>query len=261
MQRPQRRIYPLCLGLLLSVAGSVAAVEKTVLPVGETLTYKVGWKAASAGTVQLRVVERGQRQGRPTWRIQGTAETNAVIDKVFTVRDRFDSWVDVRAPQTLSYARYIREGPTQKDEFVTLDPVRKRWQRRRYDLDESKNIKLSDGPLPAGPVVDALGALYVLRQLPLDRVTDPELTVFENGKTVALRLARRGTETLKTSAGEFRCIRFEPLFKKDGRWTAHPKATLFLWVTDTPQRWLVKMEGSFTFGFLQVLLDNVKIGT
>ncbi len=203
--------------------------------VGEELVFGIGWKAASAGTATL---------------------SNQWIDSIFPVRDRFESWIDKKSLCSLGFAKRTREGAYQSDEETFLDPATGHYRKREIRLDKHGITEMTTGHFPAH-VQDIVSTLYFVRTQPLKNGHPLEIAVISGDKVHPILLTLLRKETVHVPAGTFDCI----VVKPSPREGSAQKATLFLWLTDTPQHIPIQIVAQLPFGELTANLIKYKLGT
>jgi hypothetical protein len=183
------------------------------------------------------------------------ARTNAAIDTIFKVRDKFESWFDADSKCSAGFMAGIEEGKYRKQTTVFINVKSGDYKMRTMWPNKKSLPTLSTGLYPRG-VQDYLSALYYFRSLS-----------FENGKTfpaqvaantdvfdIALRI--KGTETIKVPAGSFSCFATELLLKTDKGYESHPQGRLFIWFSADAKKIPIQIVAEPSFGRLEVKLAS-----
>jgi len=115
-----------------------------------------------------------------------------------------------------------------------------------------------DGVLP-GPVQDMLSSLYYIRQQDLSGKQDIILDVTNRDVTYPLKVIVLKRETIKTSAGKFKCVVVEPQFRGEGIFIQKGKS-LKVWLTDDEYKMPVRMETKVFIGTVNAELEKYQRG-
>ncbi len=261
MKNDSQILWKLYLTLLIQGTTGFAFAARPLVPapvpfkVGEEIVLGLGWKSAKAGEAVIGLKEIRTRQGRPAYHAELALSTNRAIDAVFAVRDRIESWVDASALKSLGYTKLTREGTYQKDEFIFLDGRTGIYRYRRMRPDKGGKPREDAFQAPLG-AQDALSALYNLRAQSLEVGHSVDFKVIDGDEIRAVRVAVRARETVSTPAGTFPCLKLEPLFKTADGWRAHPKAQIYMWISDDARRLPVKIAGTLPFGEVGAELER-----
>jgi len=239
--------------LSLLVLCAVYGADQFELRLGETLTYEVGWKAAQAGTLSIRVVEKKQRQGRSAYKLALAVESNSLIDMMFPVRDRFESWIDEKTFSSSGFALRTDEGGKRKQQDIFLNPITGEYKSRTARPNKNPNIETEAGRVTKG-VQDYLSALYFLRRQTLAVGKQVFFVLFDGDeeKQVAFKIIRK--ETITVPAGTFPCFVGEVLVKTDTAYAPPPKARLFVWLSDDAKKVPVQFQAEPAFGQIDIKL-------
>ncbi|GAB4231921.1 MAG: hypothetical protein Kow00109_04240 [Acidobacteriota bacterium] len=219
---------------------------------GETLEFEVNWKpiflfpAFRAGRIRLTITPAEYR-GRPTFRLQGWAESEGMLSRVagMEVRDYFESHVDRRTFRSYWNLQQLREGRRQRDLELTFDYDQNCWWVRETDPAQDpprvlRNVRRVGIP---SPVVDVLSAFYVPRLARFQPGTGFAVDVNESGAFRRIRVRIEAEETVETPLGRFASLRMATVggaFRIGG--------DLRVWYTKDPPRFPVKFETEVKFG-------------
>lgn len=219
---------------------------------GETLEFEVNWKpiflfpAFRAGRIRLTITPSEYR-GRPTFRLQGWAESEGTLSRVagMEVRDYFESQVDRYTFRSYWNLQKLREGKRQRDLELTLDYEQDCWWIRETDPGQDPprvlgNLRRTGIP---SPVVDVLSAFYVPRLVALTPGSGFSVDVNESGTFRRIRVRIEAEETVETPLGTFASVRMATVggaFRIGG--------DLRVWYTKDPPRFPVKFETEIKFG-------------
>jgi hypothetical protein len=215
--------------------------------VGEHLEFSVNYNVLNAGTATMSVVGVECVDGHYCYKMVTTARSNSVVSTFFEVRDRVESFMDVRGLFSRKFEKHLREGRYKKDEAVQIDQC----ARLAFYADGDTAEILPE-------TQDALSSLYFVRTMDLEV---GQLVSFPNHsgkKNYPMRVRVLGREKIKTRAGKFNCLVVEPRMKSEGIFKH--RGRLVVWITDDERRMPVKMKSSVTIGSITAELVKWKEG-
>ena len=206
------------------------AAPKPGFQAGETILYVIKYGIISAGyaTLEVRDIEPvGDRQG---YHILSRARTNKPMDVIFKVRDKNESWLDVKSLCSLRFHQLIREGLYRREARTNYDHAQGRftyWRKRK-----GKEFQ-EEGGIPAF-VQDVLSSLYYVRTLPLEVGKSYELDANSGAKTWPLKVNVKKIEKIRVPAGRFECLHVEPILAGEGIF--QHSGRLEVWLTNDERR-------------------------
>jgi hypothetical protein len=212
---------------------------------GEKLVFSVQYGLVTAGEATLEVRNLAAIGGRPAYRIISDARTNDFFSKFFSVRDRYESYMDTTALHSLRYEKHVREGKFKRDDAVDFDQA---GHRAVY---KNKTV-----PIPPR-TQDVLSALYYVRTLPLEVGQAISIANHTDGKNYPLIVKVLGREHVKVDAGEFDCIIVEPILRGPGVFNQQGRLTV--WLTDDRRRIPVLMKSKVVIGHVAAILKSYEV--
>ncbi len=214
--------------------------------VGERLVFDVNYGFINAGTAAMGINELVYERGRLCYHIVSVAESNSFFSVFFTVKDVVESYLDVRELVTLRFEKHIREGDFRSHDVVYFD------HDRHVAFYPEKRGRLIPLPLDSQ---DILSSLYYVRMMDLEVGKSVYIENHADRKNYPLEIRVLGRERIKVPAGEFDCIKVEPilraagLFKNEGRLT--------IWMTDDEHKIPVLMKSKVVIGSISASLTHV----
>lgn len=204
-----------------------AAEAETPFREGESIVFRLRWGFIVAGRATLNVHEQTVVNGVPARHFSTSIRTTGLVDKIYKVRTRLDSYVSLDGTRVLTYEKKQREGKKRAHFTVDFDWAQKTAVRTDQATGESRPpVDLPD------TVTDMIGALYRFRQLSLAENKTYTLAVTNGKKVVQGQAKIIKRETVKVPAGKFDAYKITPrtadlggVFEKDD------DADLFLWFT------------------------------
>ena len=234
-------------------------VSNQAFGVGEELSFEMGWKAATAGTAVLRVEELGFRQKRKAYKIVCEATTNRIVDAVFEVRDRFESWMDVEALCSLSFAKRANEGGKSHSEDIFINPLSGEYKYRRSRPEKTAAADIETGTGPRF-IQDLISMSYYVRAKGLATGKPVIVQYLDGVRLKEIKLEPMRKEIIKTEAGTFSCLVVEPMFKDGAGYSPHSKSVIHIWLTDDRRHVPVKIAAGLPIGDVTAVLTGYKPG-
>jgi hypothetical protein len=221
-------------------------VPNDAFGVGEWLEFSIGYGFLDAGTATMEVAEVVDVEGRPVYRITSIATSNHVFDAFYRVRDTILSLVDVEGIFSWRYENRQHEGDYRRDLIVRFE------QHLGIAIDGNDTLEI-----PAY-VQDVMSAFYYVRTQELhvgDTLAVPNLT---NKQLYDVRVIVHGQERIETPAGEFDCVKVEPILLETGIF--RQKGHVFIWLTDDRLHMPVLVKSKLVIGAIRAELTGYRFG-
>lgn len=199
----------LCLLYILCITGESFSQTKPQIKKykaftsGERLKYKMryGFLQAGEGTVEVKL---SAYKDKTVFHARIVAQTKGVADKLFRVKDVYESYFDTKTCLPDKAIRDIREG-----NYTYYDEVF--YNHNEGTVYSQKND--STFTVPEG-ILDMVSTLYYLRSLNIDKLQPGgivELVTFFADEIFPFKFRFKGTEIVKTKFGNIKCYRFDPV--------------------------------------------------
>lgn len=184
---------------------------------------------------------------KPVYHIAGEGHTYSFYDKIFKVRDKYETYVDTATLQPYKFIRAVDEGGYKKNENVTFN--------------HSANTAVTNAGVFKVPdcVQDVVSAIYYARNIDFNkRKKDDKIpfTMFLDNEVYNLYIRYLGKETIKTKYGKFRAIKFKPLLVKGTIFEGGEKMTV--WVSDDANHIPLRIESPISVGSVKVDMMNYR---
>lgn len=224
-------------------------LENNAFQVGETLKYKVYYESlltgkVNAGTAKLEVKNTNRRfYGREAYHIVGIGKSNPAFDMFFKVRDRFESYVDIKGIFPYLFVRRTREGGYVRDDDVYFDHISQVARSRRDTTKITKYIQ------------DIVSASYYARTLSADTLKEGDyisVNFFLDDSAYISVIEFAGRQIVETELGVFRCLAFKPMVAT-GEVFSNPYP-MTLWVTDDENKLPVLGKSAVVVGSVKMEL-------
>ena len=220
-------------------------VPNKAFTVGEKLTFAVQYGNITAGYATMSLTEVLAESGRPVYHLVAEAKTHPFFDKIFSVNDRIESFIDVDYIFPWRYEKHLHEGSYKADAVYRFD------QRAGKMLEPDKG-KAEDMPIASQ---DVLSCFYFFRTM--DMTVGSEQTIHvsaDDMKSYELKVNVLRKERVSSLAGDFDCVVVQPHLKFQG--VFQQKGEVFVWITDDERRIPVKVKSKIAIGSININLQD-----
>ena len=247
-----KQVYFLyCLLLFSAISFSQS---KSAFQDGEWFKFKMSYSGfLKAGNATLSVNER-MYKGRPVYHIVGKGWTTGAIRWFFKVDDRYETYMDRETNLPTRFIRKIDEGGHTKDVEIEFD------HERRIAQVENKKHKTLKTYATEKDVQDMVSAFYYLRNnydtRNLKEGDMVSLNMFFDEENYNFKLKFLGRETLETSFGKVKTMKFRP-YVMAGR-VFKEQESLTMWVSEDENKIPLMVRADLAVGSLQAELEAFK---
>ena len=219
-------------------------IRNTAFQDTETITFKVMYAVVGthfgAGEVTFSSALE-MLNNKPVYHLTGDGKTYSFYDKIFKVRDKYESFIDTGTLQPYKFIRNVYEGGYKKYENVSFN--------------KTTNAAITNDGVFKVPecVQDVLSAIYYARNIDFDKYKEGDkipFSVFLDNELYNMYIRYMGKETIKTRYGKFRAIKFKPLLIKGTLFEGGEKMTV--WISDDLNHIPVRIESPVTVGTVKV---------
>lgn len=247
----------LIIGVILCAQLSFAQ-KKSAFQDGEWFKFKMsysGW--LKAGEATLKINEK-QLDGKTVYHVVGKGKTTGLINAVFKVRDRYESYFDKETGSPYKFIRKIDEGGHTKDIEIDFDHVE---QIATVNNKKHKKIQTFN---TEKDVQDMVSMYYYLRNTidvsKLRRGDEIMTTMFFDEENYGFKLKYLGKETIDVDvngvAVKVKTLKFRP-YVMAGR-VFKEEESLTLWVSADQNRIPLKIKADLAIGSLRADLVAFK---
>jgi hypothetical protein len=220
-------------------------LENNAFTVGEKLTFDVKYGFITAGIATMEVPKIKRIAGREVYHIVFRVNSVPSFDPFFKVRDRYETYMDVKGLFPWRFEQHIREGGFSKDFSAFFD------QRRG-------KAKTSDSTYNVPEYInDVVSAFYLVRTYDFSKMEPGDKIFLENfydGKVYPLNVIYQGKETVSVAAGKFDCIILEPLVVEGGLFKS--EGDIIIWMSDDHRKIPVKVKTKVIIGSIDAELTS-----
>lgn len=238
------------LHLPFQTSNDFCSIRNEAFQAGETLTYKVFYTVIGAyfGAGEATFTCNLENfNNKPVYHVIGDGKTYSFYDKIFKVRDRYESYVDTQTLQPYKFIRNVYEGGYKKYESITFNK-------------NTSTAITNDGVFKTPSCIqDVISAIFYARNIDFSKYKPDDkipFAMFLDNEVFNMYIRYVGRETVKTRYGKFRAIKFKPLLIKGTLFEGGEKMTV--WVSDDENHLPVRIESPISVGSVKVDLIGHK---
>jgi Protein of unknown function (DUF3108) len=221
------------------------AKSKAYIP-GEKLTYSLKFSGIQAGKAEIDL-QQVNYQNEPVYHAKATAQTTGLAEKLYSIKDIFESYFDMNSSLPRKAIRNVKEG-----NYTSYCELY--FNHKDTSVFSSKTDSLYK-TIPG--ILDILSSLYYLRSLDPNCFRTGDIihvVTFWDDEIFPFYLRYKGKEIIKTKYGKIRCHRFDPIVEP-GR-VFKSKDDMSAWFTDDQNFIPVKVRFELIVGSLRCDLDQ-----
>jgi hypothetical protein len=230
-------------------------VSQNAFKPGEKLTFEINYGFITAGEAVMEIDPAPATiNGRKCFDIKFTVNSTESFDMVYKVRDYYKTYVDMEGLFPWRFEQHIREGTYKRDFEAIFDHQNKKAKTYTGETDPKKFEGEFDIPMY---VQDVMSAFYYSRTLDFSGMKEGEFITVENfykDNTYPLKIKYLGRETIEVPAGEFRCIKLEPMVEEGGLFKS--EGSILVWLTDDQIKMPVKVKSRVLIGSIDADLSK-----
>ncbi len=232
-------------------AWSANATEPVPFCVGEKLTYDILWGPLVAGHATLMVAGIEKVDGQDCYHIIGQAQTSGVVDLLYHVESKIETWLDTTGFFTRRFLQARREAKHRTAEDSRYD----------YVSGQVVTTNLISGRVQTsaltGPEQDVLSVFYFLRTQPLLLNYDSRLPVNLTGKhyDVVARPDQRKTLYFRP-IGDISALRIEP--NPTLNIVASGGGRMWFWISDDVRKLPLMLVTQMKYGTIKLVFAGIE---
>lgn len=216
---------------------------------GETLSFRLHYGIIDAGVATLGITEETKViAGRKTMHVVGIGQSKGAFDFFYKVRDRYETYIDEESIVPWLFVRRVNEGGYK----IEQDYVFNHYD-DKVNVGNGETIKIQPN------MQDMLSAFYHARALDLSNAKVGDtfmINCFMDKEVWPLKFKFAGRENVKTDAGTFKCLKFNPIVQK-GR-VFKTEEDLTVWLSDDKNHIPVKGQANVLVGSIKMELTAFK---
>jgi len=248
-----RRIYILLAVMIAALlTNSISAqdkdefrtIENNAFKVGEKLTFDLKYGFVTAGVSVMQVEDIRKIFGRDTYHITFSVNSVPSFDWIYKVRDRYETYLDVKGIFPWRFEQHIREGSFSRDLSAFFDQkhLKAKTTQGTYDIPKYVN--------------DIVSAFYLARTFDYSKMKKGDLVHlfnFYKDKAYGLDIKYLGKEVIDAPAGKFNCIIVEPVIKEGGLFKS--EGSIYVWLSDDQVKIPVRVKTKVVVGSVDAYLS------
>jgi len=236
--------------LLYCIAGSgqFKPVESDVKPYkpGEKLSYIVKFGPIIGGTASL-TLRQVTHENKIVYHSRGEGKTVGVAEKLYSVKDVFESYFDMQTGLPYKVIRDVKEGSYRKHEEAYLD----RENNTAYSLRLDSTLQVPPD------ILDMISLIYYVRTLDMNQAKPGDVlktvTYFDD-EIFPFKIRYKGREDVKTRYGKINCYRFDPVVEPGRMFESEDDMTI--WFSADKNIIPIKARFDLLVGSLKMELDE-----
>lgn len=234
-------------------------IPNTTFQDGEEFSYIIAYNwfvvFAEVGVVKFSI-EKDEMFGQPAYHFTGDGRTFNWWDKVFRVRDVYESWVREDNLRPLFFQRNTREGTWRQHETYTFEGDSLIYRKSKVKDDPVKFDTLKSNAC----TWDIMSSLLYTRNFDFSGYEVGEkipISVALDEEVYDLYFRYLGIEDIKVKEmGTFECMKFTVLLVEGSMF--HEGEDMFLWVTNDKNQIPVYVESPILVGNIKARLIGIK---
>ena len=235
--------------------------REPVFQSGEKITYTLSYTVmgvwTNVGEVAFLTTQKTRTPGGPYYHIEANGRTFSFFDKIFRVRDYFETRIDAATFQPFYMHRNIHEGGyrLQSTGHYNWNNNTIRTSTQRLD----RQSKQRDTVLPLTPCsFDIVSLFYYYRNCDFSKMRENttytvDLIIDDQAYAISYRLHGREQQRVR-GRGTFNTLKFSASVVEGEVFSG--KEQIFFWVTDDDNRIPVYMEVPIRIGSLRVRINT-----
>ncbi len=218
------------------------SIKNDAFKCGEQLTYRIHYGFIDAGQATIKIEDSLiSVLGKKAYHIVGTGVSKGVVNMVFKVNDRYETYMDAKALCPLMFVRRVDEGGFKIKQDMLFD--------QEYHKVNNNGKRMS---IPAY-VQDMMSAFYFSRTFDYSNEQpgkiDSVITLVDND-IWSLRIKFIKRDTIKSDVGKIACMVFEPMVQK-GRIFKH-NDDLQVWISDDKNHIPIRAQANILVGSIKM---------
>lgn len=193
----------------------------TAFKAGEKLTYQIRYGFIEAGIATLTLNEVVYNQ-KTVFHARTLAKTIGLADKIYGIKDIYESWFDKKTNLPYKQIRDISEGRYKKYNEVAFD-----------HRNNTVNSKISGVHRVPAKILDLTSTFYFIRRIDFSKVKPGDVlhvNMYFSDEVSPFYFIYKGTETIRTKFGKMKCLKICPVVEV-GRIFSSPD-DLCVWFTN-----------------------------
>lgn len=223
-----------------------ASSEEKPYKSGEKLVYIVKFGPIIGGTASL-TLHQVFYNNRPVYHSRAEGKTIGLAEKLYSVKDIFESYFDMQTCLPYKLVRDVKEGSYKKHEEAFFN----------RDNGTVYSLRLDTTLQVPTDILDMVSLLYYIRSLDLAKAKPEEvlqtITYFDDA-LYPFKIRYKGKEDVKTKFGKIKCYRFDPVVEPGRMFDSEDDMTI--WMSADKNVIPIKVRFDLLVGSLRMELDQ-----
>lgn len=218
----------------------------------ESLHYTIEWRLITAGSADLSM-DRQPGAGGADWVGKVHLESAGLVSKLYRLNDNFTVHFNDEYCATSSHLDAF-EGKKHRETTVAYDGAHERATYVERDLLKNATVNKETKIPPC--VSDVITGLFKLRTMRVEPGQSVQIPTSDGKKFAPVRIEAQERETIKTSLGTFKTIRYEAYIFNGVIYAR--RARMLVWLTDDARRLPVQIRARIPFPIGSITLELEK---
>jgi hypothetical protein len=213
---------------------------------GENLLYVVKFGFIVGGNASL-VLKQEYFNNKLVFHARGEAKTVGLAEKLYSVKDIFESFFDMHTILPYKSIRDVKEGNYRKHEEAIFNHAANSVYSTRKDT----TVTIPKNTL------DMMSLLYYIRSIDLYEMKNGDVlrtVTFFDEELFPFDIRFKGTEIVKTKYGKIRCYRFDPVVEPGRMFKSEDDMTI--WISADRNLIPIKVKFNLVVGSLHMDLSE-----
>jgi hypothetical protein len=220
----------------------------------EKLQYEISYGFIDAGDA---IIETSPTNDPDVYKIEARAKSKGVTETFFEVRDTVRTFVNKETLLPSSFLKILNEGGWHNRIHIDIGEETAHLRDTVFTdpLPDGEVKRFTDTTVTLdGPTHNIISAFFLFRTLDLSPDSEHVFFAVSGKKKYRLKVIVHGIETVEVEAGEFECLKIEPILDDDGLFKA--KGKMFVYLTNDARRIPVLVESAVLIGSIDVSLTK-----
>jgi len=227
---------------IVSAQDKGRCINNQAFKCGEQLVYRIHYGFIDGGQASIKIEDSlVPVLGKKSYHIIGTGVSTGVLNAVFKVNDRYETYIDAQSLCPLMFIRRVDEGGFKINQDMLFD--------QDYHIVNSNGKKFK---VPAY-IQDMLSAFYYSRTFNYDNEAPGKIdsvVTFVDNQIWSLKIKFVRRDTIKSNVGKIGCLVFEPMVQK-GRIFKHNN-DLQVWISDDKNHIPIRAQANILVGSIKL---------
>ena len=219
--------------------------EKPFQP-GEKLRYLVKFGPITGGSASLEL-KQTQYNNKMVYHARGEGKTVGLAEKLYSVKDIFESYFDSNSILPYKAVRDVKEGNYRKHDEAIFNQLQNTVYSTRKDTLIAVPAK----------ILDMVSLLYSIRSIDLANLNPGSVlhtVTFFDEELFPFDIRYKGKEEVRTKFGKIRCFRFDPVVEPGRMFESEDDMTI--WISDDRNYIPIKVRFNLLVGSLHIELGE-----